>query len=34
VPHEARRDPESKWRVLGILLTIPVAIFTIRELSK
>jgi len=34
VPQVTRRDPESKWRVLGILLTVPVAIFTITRLGK
>lgn len=31
---QARRDPESKWRVLGLILTVPVAIFTITRLGK
>lgn len=34
VPRVVRSDPESKWRILGILVSIPVAIFTITRLSK
>lgn len=30
---QVRRDPESKWRVIGIILSIPVAIFTITRLK-
>jgi hypothetical protein len=29
VPRVVRQDPESKWRILGILVTIPVAIYGI-----
>ena len=34
VPHEVRRDPESKWRVIGMIVSISVAVVTITQLSK
>jgi len=34
VPQEARRDPESRWRIIGIIVSIPVAIYTITQLGK
>ncbi|HEV8265279.1 MAG TPA: SLBB domain-containing protein [Gemmatimonadales bacterium] len=33
VPAEARRDPESKWRIIGILVTLPAAIYGVIRLT-
>lgn len=33
VPREARSDPESKWRIVGILVTLPAAIYGIIRLT-
>lgn len=34
VPRVTRKDPETTWRIIGILVTIPAAIFGITQLAK
>lgn len=34
VPRVVRRDPESTWRIIGIIAALPVAIFAVTQLGK
>jgi len=33
VPREVRKDPETTWRIIGILVTLPVAIYGLTRLG-
>lgn len=33
VPREVRKDSESTWRIIGILVTLPVAIYGLTRLG-